>query len=849
MKKYVVTSMEGRHIPMRASIRPYNGQSDGHDTRTYYKYENNIKEDQILFIECTNKHVDVYDIVVLPTNNPIITPDTNVIIRETYKYLDEMIRMSFFMDRKKLAEEGSISAEEKKNSGKLYSEIMKRVGKERSTNVPSIGRPRSITEIYSKLNHHVSNKSVVGVTNALGLTSICSDTFGETFIRVFTWKWIERKFKIDGLYINVPTYKTEDVKCLMGAVNPLIFAPYAQFDELLNLKAKYGMMCNHDADLFCYTVLKTMKSFMSSRGCTYMKDIQFKELISNTNSHYNVRFEDFLEGAVIDDSVNSSATGYCKSNVVWYFCKFLGTIVRNDKIYTDESWRIENNIVARFSDWHKQNEKVEPRIDKLGNDVLLIDGTRIKLSRDCMSWVMENMPVTHSQEIIDESPKYRVIDLTHLCGEQIHAIICCILYPFNILTGAAGTGKSSTLGAIYEILRSRGEMIQLTSFTGKAVSRLTEIIPKDKQDIRASTMDKIIVTRSSNTNLTEFTVLISDEVSMISIVLMHRFLISHDRQYKLILVGDINQLPPIEDGNLFHEIYRSCAGKLTRLIVNHRISSVGTLASVVDSLTDTRGMVIMEDSDDFRRFPTDNIMESLNTIRNIMIQIREHVPHQSIRIMSLVREPIEQLNKMVIEIYSGIIPIHAKDFVIGQLVMVNKNCYDYDIMSGEEGVIVGIEGYAYVCEFNDGHRVMFDSNITSTSSKEKYNGVKRTLGIDIIDSCYATTVHKAQGSEFKTVILFIPHVNSNNLEFHSKNIIYTALSRGKHVVYVVGDMNCLDECIKNSLSFDRQCTIGDRIREVCSITEEAKELKSMSQMLDDKERMENGDDIDFSEFY
>lgn len=406
----------------------------------------------------------------------------------------------------------------------------------------------------------------------------------------------------------------------------------------------------------------------------------------------------------------------------------------------------------------------------------------------------------------------------HLNEQQSQAFQRAMSQHISILTGGAGTGKTRTVSAIVQGLLESGLRVQCTSFTGKAVARMEELIEQSSRlsasagqrsnplFLRPMTMDKLL----SLSLRPIFDYLIIDEASMITVSLFARFVREQTFYFRILLVGDINQLQPIGLGEMFKILFKTCAIPVTRLQQNFRSTTKGemlpNIAKIESGRIDLTYSQPGSDDGNFYLIPTQSLNESYDYVRRLLLVLQDQgMTSKQIRILSCFREPLDRLNAMMIETFFG----KGKTFSPGQEVLLNQNFYEYNIFNGTPGRII---------ESNHlGAKVLFDGQenaIHFVAGKVE----KNQPNMANLDHAYCTTVHKSQGSEYKTVILFCPHLVKNPKQFLNNNLFYTAVSRAKDCLYIIGDASHVEMSMKTynkpKLEF-----ISEQIREYFKISE------------------------------
>ena len=364
-----------------------------------------------------------------------------------------------------------------------------------------------------------------------------------------------------------------------------------------------------------------------------------------------------------------------------------------------------------------------------------------------------------------------------LSGEQQRVLECALLSTVSIITGGPGTGKTTIVIALLMALKELGHTPKVCAPTGKAAKRLEEnpgLKEYEPQTIHLM-LEKI---KSKKNKILD--VLIIDEASMIDINLMLRILKVLDENSRLILIGDIDQLPPVGPGQIFKDLISSntfSVGRLTRNFRQESGSDITTAAKKVISgeFPNSGDGQTERDFSFIREANEDKLFELV--MKQYFKSLKEMLnfdPLQDIQILTPMKKGklgIENLNNKIQAIHhkskSPIIKINKEiKFFKGDKVMVTKNNYAKMVMNGDTGTILRLENNKVIIEF-DGINVEYELDEMKS-----------------IQLAYAITIHKSQGSEYPAVI--IP-ISSEHSQMLGRNLIYTAITRGRERVILAGD--------------------------------------------------------------
>jgi hypothetical protein len=411
-----------------------------------------------------------------------------------------------------------------------------------------------------------------------------------------------------------------------------------------------------------------------------------------------------------------------------------------------------------------------------------------------------------------------------LTEEQHLALEGCLSNHISIVTGGAGCGKTTLIKQIVRNLIYRKDDFVLTSFTGKAVLRIKEVVGKDLEK-NCLTISLLIQKKKFRLNPPKFKTLVIDEASMISGALMYDLCKLYNHNFKIILIGDSNQLPPIGLCSFFKEIIISGKIPVYYLTINKRILNNEKSANILVNAN----LLIKKDRDLIIPFKylTGKGFEIIEGEKNVVYDIinalsKSGVNMEEITVLTPYNKDIDEINNFVQKIYLKDIPVYRYaniDYIIGDRMMQTTNVYSVEgeIMNGEEGIIIGITSDELTIRFSEEKIINY-----TWSDNKKFKDYKNDEDVWDIEkseheflSCdlkhsFCKTVHKSQGSEYTYVIIFLPESKSS---FVNINLLYTAITRTKKTVWMVVDKENLTKASGTKLGF-RCDRLSDRIREL-----------------------------------
>lgn len=395
-----------------------------------------------------------------------------------------------------------------------------------------------------------------------------------------------------------------------------------------------------------------------------------------------------------------------------------------------------------------------------------------------------------------------------------------------IVTGGPGTGKTTTLKAMIDVFEKMDKKIYLAAPTGRAAKRMKEATGRD-----ASTIHKMLELGFTDDNdelnygyEEEFNldcdVLIVDEMSMVDLLLMNTLLKSVKPGTRLILVGDKDQLPSVGAGNVLSDLIESDVIKVVNLDEIFRQSEESMIIKNAHLINHGQFPEFKKDSDFFfiQEKNEDNILELVKDLVNRRLPSYYGFSPREIQVLSPMRKGVVGVNNLNKNLQFVLNPKTdpTKEIITGDKilrlndkVMQIKNNYnlEYKIESDfykEEGEGVFNGDIGYITEIDSEDKKL--SVLFEDSKKIEYS----YEDLDELTLSYASTIHKSQGSEFRCVVIPVTYAPYMLL---TRNLIYTAITRAKELVVLVGDVKYLDIMIKNNKISKRYSNLKEKLRE------------------------------------
>ncbi|MEQ2852060.1 SF1B family DNA helicase RecD2 [Hominiventricola filiformis] len=381
---------------------------------------------------------------------------------------------------------------------------------------------------------------------------------------------------------------------------------------------------------------------------------------------------------------------------------------------------------------------------------------------------------------------------------QADAIRQAAVSKIMILTGGPGTGKTTTTKGIISAYQSFGLKILLAAPTGRAAKRMTETT-----GLEAKTIHRLLECKppegyqKNEENPLEGDVLIVDECSMIDLVLMNSLLKAIPAGMRVVLVGDIDQLPSVGAGNVLRDLIDSGVvpvirltrifrqAQTSRIIMNaHRINE-GQMPDLSNGKETDFFFTTKED-------PEEAVREIVSLVQHKLSRYYR-TPSSQIQVLTPMQKGVVGATNLNLALQEALNPqgdgLRRSGFIFRRddKVMQIRNNYDKEVFNGDIGIIESVDLQ------NRTLKVNFDQHVVEYESSE----------LDELVHAYATTIHKAQGSEYPIVVM---PVLMNHYVMLQRNLIYTGITRAKKILVMVGTRKAL-ACAVRNVTVDRRNTL------------------------------------------
>ena len=443
----------------------------------------------------------------------------------------------------------------------------------------------------------------------------------------------------------------------------------------------------------------------------------------------------------------------------------------------------EGTLYVYTPEAYEEEEYIAGRIGEMGN--------------------MKPLPMkTHVQLFLDRWQDARHFELA---DKQREAVEKSLQSGMTVITGGPGTGKTTVVQTIIRLAEQEGLRILLCAPTGRAAKRLAETTQR-----KAKTIHRLLVPDGhvgamqvfeyNETKMLPADLVIVDEVSMLDMEMMYHLLSALKPQCRCILVGDADQLPSVGAGAVLHDIIASGQVPVVRLDTIFRQKEGGRIVTNAHLINSGRLPVVNEDTE-FRFVEIDNEADGAEKISALYnSELLETGDKFAVQVLSpMYKNPcgVDNLNQLIQERFNppaeGKAELKGKNVVfrVGDKVMQKHNDYEKGVFNGDMGEIFAIQKDMVYVRYPE--------------QDVKYEGQE----VDEITLAYAITVHKSQGSEYHTVIMVL--VNSHAIMLQ-RNLFYTAVTRAKRKVILVGTKRAVQTAVQNQRTSRRFTLLIPRLQ-------------------------------------
>lgn len=476
-------------------------------------------------------------------------------------------------------------------------------------------------------------------------------------------------------------------------------------------------------------------------------------------------------------------------------------------------------------------ELLDPAVDRLLATGELIDGSLDVPPEAAAAWIylppffhaetgLARRLRRHLDEPASRLGGFRTLDweaafvwldrrLPHpLAPRQREAVRLALTRKLCVITGGPGTGKTTTVRAILELLAAKGGSVRLAAPTGRAAKRLAEA-----SGLEARTLHRLLefapaegrLFKRGEDNPLPADLLVVDEVSMVDLLLMNHLAKAVDPASHLVLVGDVDQLPAVGAGNVLRDLIASGAVPTVALDQIFRQSAHSHIIVNAHRINQGQMPLLEKDSEDFFLFPAEEAEAAADWVVDLVssrIPARFGLdPREDIQVLSPMHRGaagVGALNERLQAVLNPPVPGHGelrwagRVLRVGDKLMQLRNNYEKDVFNGDVGRLTAIDPEEQTALVNvDGREVVY-----------------AFAELDELTLAYAISTHKSQGSEYPAVVMTLLPQHHLLLQ---RNLLYTGVTRARRLCILVGSRRALARALKNDAVAARHTGLARRL--------------------------------------
>jgi len=388
-----------------------------------------------------------------------------------------------------------------------------------------------------------------------------------------------------------------------------------------------------------------------------------------------------------------------------------------------------------------------------------------------------------------------------LSEAQRGAVRATLERGLTVLTGGPGTGKTTTLRAVVRLWGVLGKRVLLAAPTGRAAKRMSEATGAPALTIHRllEWIPAAAAFRRNAANPLDADLIVVDESSMLDVALAAQLLDAIPPSTSLLLVGDADQLPPVGPGSVLGDVIASGVAKVVALSEIFRQASQSGIVQNAHRVN--HGEMIWPTKDPKADFHFIEVEEAPRTVRVVQTLVQERIPRafglHPVRDVQVLCPMIKgdvgtlRLNEVLQAALNPKGAVGARGLRVGDKVMQLRNDYEKDVFNGDLGIVSAVKAAELYVEV-DGREVTYDLD-----------------DVDDLSLAYASTIHKAQGSEFPGVVVAL---STQHYVLLGRNLLYTAITRARRLCVVVGSVRAVRRAISTVGTGVRHTRLAARLR-------------------------------------
>ena len=409
---------------------------------------------------------------------------------------------------------------------------------------------------------------------------------------------------------------------------------------------------------------------------------------------------------------------------------------------------------------------------------------------------------------------FQSIDSTtgiHLTSQQKMAVQTALSEKVSIITGGPGTGKSTITGSIIKLLKERNCSVLLAAPTGRAAKRLSETTGLEAKTIHRllefKPTEETIFVRDRENPL-DADMIIIDETSMVDIILMNHLLNAVETGSHVLFVGDKDQLPSVGAGNVLQDLIESTIIPVVVLDTIFRQAEDSYIIVNAHRINEGEMPKFPKEASDFFLFPETDAIKAAEWVIDL---VKDRIPQKfgfnplmDLQVLTPMHRGATGVTELNERLQLALNPASntkaevkhgSRIFREGDRVMQIRNDYDRQIYNGDLGVI---------------HKVDTEEHLVIVNFEDRLVPCE-TIQLEELVHAYAISIHKSQGSEFPVVV--IPLLMQHYMMLQ-RNLIYTAVTRARKLVVMVGDKKAIGMAVRNNRISLRNTKLKERLQTV-----------------------------------
>ncbi|MGD2207096.1 MAG: ATP-dependent RecD-like DNA helicase [Anaerolineae bacterium] len=393
---------------------------------------------------------------------------------------------------------------------------------------------------------------------------------------------------------------------------------------------------------------------------------------------------------------------------------------------------------------------------------------------------------------------------------QRAGVQAALTHKVTVLTGGPGTGKTTAMRTVIRLLEAKGHRYALAAPTGRAAKRLAEATGREAKTIHRLLEfkpQKGFTFQRNEENPLEADLVIVDEASMLDLLLTNHLLKAVHPESHLLLVGDVDQLPSVGAGNVLHDVIESGVAAVVRLAEIFRQAAGSFIVVNAHRINQGSMPLFPKNATDFFLFPSDDAEQAADLVVDI---VQNRIPRtfgldpmDDVQVLSPLHRGAAGVGELNRRLQAALNPPgpgkpeHRRGgslYRLGDRVMQIRNNYDKEVFNGDMGRIVALD------PVNQALAVCIDERLVEYEFSE----------LDEVIHAYAVSVHKSQGSEYRAVVAPVLTAHYVMLQ---RNLLYTAVTRARELVVLVGQRRAVAIAVRNNKIMDRHTALDARLRQ------------------------------------